>query len=126
MATLTTDMLNRMAATVFAAIPGQLLVTRYLHRVHTTDTPVAYGPFDAKWEDYSDHIVSLQSLVTRDQAQVIRGDRQVRIPTSTITWTPTLFDEVLHPDGSHWRVKSILGGPLRPFYLLQVRAVPGA
>lgn len=99
-------------------------VATYRSRATSTATPVDHPTLTIHVEAYSDQAIAMQSLISGDRPTVLREDRRIRIPTASVTWTPTLYDEVLRADGSHWRVMSIAGGPGNPFYLLQGRKLP--
>lgn len=122
---ITTAVLDTMAATVLAAFPAKVFATRYLARTNASAPPVAYGPFAAKWEEFSDAIINGHGLIYHDRRiQVLRSDRMVKIPRSVVTWTPTLWDEVIDVDGEAWRVIDLGGGVHTPFLIPHVRRNP--
>jgi hypothetical protein len=125
MVALSQAFLDQMASTVFTAFGGLLVPTSVRSRATASSLPVVYGPIAARWETYSERVLALQALLARDDLRVLSEDRQVRIPCTSVTWTPTLFDELGDASGVFWRVKRISGGPGQPFYCFQVRHPAG-
>jgi hypothetical protein len=48
----------------------------------------------------------------------------MRMATADVTWTPTLYDEVIRANGEHWRVMNMHGGLGDPFWQFQGRRAP--
>jgi hypothetical protein len=118
-------LLDQMATTVFSAFGGLLVPTSVRSRATASSVPVVYGPVAARWETYSERVLALHALLPRDDMRVLSDDRQVRVPCTSVTWRPTLFDELLDASGMAWRVKRISGGPGQPFWCFQVRRGAG-
>ena len=113
--------MNRAGAIVFQALRGLLLSSTILHRATSTSTPVSYGPFGMLWRSYSEHIIAMQALLGQDAVRVQRDDRRVSLLATSVTWVPTLYDEVIHPDTTHWRIISFQGGTTSPLWTFHVR-----
>ena len=123
---MTTALLGRLAASSLQVVQGLLTTaTTYASRATLTSTPTLYGPFQALWQEYQDHYIAMQALLGSDAVKVLREDKQVRVENSVVTWTPTLYDEIVHPDTSHWRILSIHGGTISPLWTFQVRKRTG-
>jgi hypothetical protein len=115
--------LDRAATGIMRMFGDTTELVTYCARATVSATPVDHAALEAHVEQYSDHAVAMAGLTADGRPTVLREDRQLRIRTALVTWTPTLADEVVRSDGSHWRVMSIRGGPGNPFYLLQGRKI---
>lgn len=122
---LTQALMDRMATTAMRILPVRWERATYRARVTPSATPLEYGDLDVQFAEYSDHAIAMQGLISGDRPTVLREDRVLRVPTAQVTWTPTLYDEVLRADGSHWKVMRASGGPGHPFWLFQGRKVSG-
>lgn len=96
-----------------------------VHRDTASADPVTYGPFEVTIGRYSDHVVAMAAMAAADRPLVLRDDQRVLLPTHVVTWTPTIYTEVLREDETTWRVvPPITGGRGTPFYVLQIRKPP--
>jgi len=57
----------------------------------------------------------------RRDDQLLHGDRQARIQTSSITFAPGQSDEFTQADSTRWRVITPSRGPGHPWWICQVR-----
>ncbi len=120
MAQLSQAVMNRIGRDT-EAMNGTLLESVTYRAKATSLAVVITHTVQGRFLQYSDHVTALHSLVP--EGQVRREDRQFRVAFAVVTWTPSLYDEVLRADGSLWRVLSIGGGGGRPWWILQVRKV---
>lgn len=92
------ELLDRMARITARTEGGLVIPTTFATRAYASATPREYGPIDTVlWEHYSDQVLAMQAFVPPDQVRVMREDRRVRVQTSLVLWTPTLFDEAIQP-----------------------------
>ena len=115
--------IDRAARAIMRMLSDTVEMVTYRSRTHATATPVNYASLEVYIGFYSDHAIAMQALITGERPTVLREDRRIRIPTAVVTWIPTLYDEVLRADGSHWRIMQVGGGSGNPFYLLQGRKI---
>jgi hypothetical protein len=107
---LSVEVLDRMARITARTEGGLVIATMFTTRGFASATPRDYGPIVAAlWEHYSDHVIAMQALVPPDQVRIMREDRRVRVSTSLIVWTPTLFDEAVQPGIPE---EAVIAGPL--------------
>lgn len=108
-------------ATATETMNGSLLESVTYRAKATAQAVMTVYTVQGRFTEYNEHVTALHGLVA--EGQVRREDRQFRLAVAVVTWTPSLYDEIVRADGSRWRVLSIGGGPGRPWYLLQVRKV---
>ena len=114
--------LNRMARTVQTLLPVRWETVVYRSRVTASGSTTDHAGLSVAFEEYSAHTIAMQGLIGGDRStMVLREDRRIRIATADVTWTPTLYDEVLRVNGEHWRVMDVQGGPGSPFWQLRGR-----
>lgn len=122
-------MLGTMDRVAKAVIRAHQRVTRVevvtvAHRATASALPVLYGPFTIpRLSPYGENVIAMAALAG-DRPAVLRDDRQARIATADVVWTPTIYDEVIEADGTRWRVLSITDGRGHPFYTFQLRRNP--
>ena len=119
--------LDRQTARGLRALRPRLETVSVAHRATPTGAVTVFGPWtDCMVVQPSTHLVAMAALAGQ-QPLVMRSDKVFCLRVPAVTWTLTLYDEVIRQDGSHWRVQpqGISGGPGHPFWALHTRRVPG-
>lgn len=105
--------LDRLARHGTKMLGGLLETVTYHAKASATAAVVNHAGLEVSMEFYRGHEI--------DGEQILKEDRQCRIRTALVTWTPTVFDTFTRPDGTLWLVMGHREGTNRPFYLLQTR-----
>lgn len=113
------DVMDRVAQTVAALRGTEALI--YWHRATLSDAPVGYPGLQGLVTRYSEKIIAEQLALTPETTRIQREDRQLRLATTEVTWTPTLAGSVTRADGTTWRVMDLAGGTGYPFWRLRIR-----
>ena len=93
---------------------------QYVARATPADFPAVYAGIQGFLTTYTEHVIAAQALIT-GEARVLRTDRKLWIPTATVTWAPTLYDEVVRADETTWRVMATTDGEHKAFWIFQIR-----
>lgn len=56
-------------------------------------------------------------------SEILSTDRKCRIATSSVTWTPSVYDELTRNDATRWVVLSGSEGTGHPWTILPVRRI---
>lgn len=113
------ELLDRMARITARTEGGLVISTTFATRAYASATPREYGPIaSVLWEHYSDDVLFTQAFVPPDQVRVMREDRRVRVQTSRVLWTPTLFDEAIQQGISDEGVIAVVSGVPSPYVTL--------
>ena len=107
------------------ATQGRAETVTVLHRTTRTAAPVTYTGLDALIAGYSERILAEQLALTPETTRIEREDRQLRLATADVSWTPTLADSVERADGSVWRVMALSGGAGQAFWRMRIRRIGG-
>jgi hypothetical protein len=114
-------LLNSIAAQATALL-GQLMEpVTYYAKSGPTAVVTVYELDKVRFELYAAQKIGFP--IANDPQAILKEDRQMRVEFTLVTWTPTLFDEVVRTDGSRWRVISFTYGSKQPWYLFQMRRV---
>ena len=122
---LTQARMDHLATRGMALAVGRQETVTYRARTTASGAPIDHPGLSVVFEEYSTHYIAMQALLGGDRSTtVLREDRRIRIPTAEVTWTPTVYDEVVRANDEHWRVMDTHGGPGNPFWQLQGRRLP--
>lgn len=102
---------------------GRFETVTYVHRATLSETPMEYPDLQGLVTRYSEKVLTAQLALTPETTRVQRDDRQLRLATADVTWTPTMAGSVTRADGSTWRVMDLAGGTGTPFWRMRIRKI---